>query len=564
MHPLPAPRVETSWSRTKAVRRYREVHSLMEEAVPTSRFTIYMLRDIVHPDDAIAPGKSPKIANLDPASNLEGSFYFSSRPATPPAWAAYVNPILTTPLATVFSSSASGLLILKSSDRYFAFTFGYGRGFLDPTKIEHQFGLKVALNRIDPSQIRSMDTKTFDDMVVTRSTQASKSTDLPTFGLDVSRDILRAVTGEPRDKKLAKRLSGSDALVITSELGPRDLPDLCTELLAAFNETTYKADFEWIDHLALVGDRVKIDALDRLVEHQLTMGDTSTSHMAMPEVIDWGDVDAFTIGGTRKEEYDDLDLDDYLERLGTAKADITISKLKDRPVSVRFSRSGDFDSRWTVYQCLITEQRFDSKLHVLIEGRWFAVSESLVSQVDDFANSLSTASTALIDSFAGEIEADYNGRLAQSSPRDLLLLDAKIKRPGGAASGIELCDVLASTGEFIHVKRKSRSSTLSHLFAQGTISATTFVGDGYFRDEIRKMIVTDTSGPETDVWLDLVPDSGAGVERTRYSASFVVIANSTKPGTDWLPFFSKLNLMQNGKQLINLGFGVSISRVGAK
>ncbi|TFD59582.1 DUF6119 family protein [Cryobacterium sp. Hh38] len=539
-------------------------HALIGDLVATSRLTIYLLRDVQEPDDAIGSGKSPSIAPLDPASNISGKFYFTSRPATAPAWATYVNPILSTPLSTVFSSSASGLLILKSGGRFFAFTFGYGRGFLDPTKIEHQFGLRVALNRIDASQIRSMDTKTFEDMVVTRSTQASKSTDLPTFGLDVSRDILRAVTGEPRNTKMAKRLSGSDALVISSDLPPKDLPSLCVELLAAFKESTYKTDFAWIDHLALISDKTTIDALDFLVEQQLVVGDTSNSHMAMPEVIDWADVDAFTIGGTRKEEYDDLDLDDYLVRLGSATADITISRLKGRHVSVRFSRSSDFDSRWTVYQCLITEQRLKSKLHVLIEGRWFAVSDSLVSQVDDFANGLPRSTTGLISSFVGEVEAEYNDRLAQSAPQDLLLLDAKIKRPGGAASGIELCDVLASTGEFIHVKRKSRSSTLSHLFAQGTISATTFLGDGFFRDEIRKMIVSDTNEPETTAWLELVPEANAKVERAKYSASFVVIANSTKSGTDWLPFFSKLNLMQNGKQLINLGFRVSISRVDAQ
>jgi uncharacterized protein (TIGR04141 family) len=50
----------------------------------------------------------------------------------------------------------------------FAITFGYGRGFLDLSRIEHRFGLRVALNRIDPSQIRSLDTKTFEDMVVTK------------------------------------------------------------------------------------------------------------------------------------------------------------------------------------------------------------------------------------------------------------------------------------------------------------------------------------------------------------------------------------------------------------
>lgn len=373
--------------------------------------TIYLLRNVTHPDESIAPDKHPKSQSLDPSSGVEGNFYFSSRPADPPAWVSFVQPILASPLQSVTTSSASGLLILKAADRFFALTFGYGKGFLNPAKIEHQFGLRVALNRIDPRHIRSLDTKTFEDMVVTKNTQSSKSSELPTFGIDVSRDMLRAVTGEPRDKNLAKRLSGSDALVLNLEILPADLPKFCEELLKAFGEDGYKADFEWIDHLALVTDADTISQLNALLEKQLIAGDTSTTHMAMPEAIAWEDVDAFRIGGTRKEEYEDLDLDDYLGRLGADRSQITIERLRARPVSVRFGRSSDFDSRWNVYQCLVTEQRLGSKLHVLIEGRWFIVSDTLVAKVDQFAAALPTSTTPLIDARTGEIEAKYNSRL---------------------------------------------------------------------------------------------------------------------------------------------------------
>ena len=130
-----------------------------------------------------------------------------------------------------------------------------------------------------------------------------------------------------------------------------------------------------------------------------------------------------------------------------------------------------------------------------------------------------------------------------------------------ASSGIELCDLLASDGAFVHVKRKSRSSTLSHLFAQGTVAATTFLQDGVFRDQIRG-VIERTAAPQTkSTWLDLVPDAVHQVDRSRYSVSYVVIANSTRRGNDWLPFFSKLNLMQHGRQLRNLGFTVHLDRV---
>lgn len=528
--------------------------------VSAHRLTIYLLREVQNFADAIAPDKSPKSVPVDASSGVNGVFYYTSRPAGEPPWVSFVR-LVTPALPALNTSSASGLLVLKSKGQHFAITFGFGRSLLNPSKIERNFGLRVALNRIDPRQLRSVDTKTFEDMVVTTSTQASKSTDLPTFAVDVSRDILRSVTGEPRDTTFSKRLTGSDAIVLSTNKPINELPALCDELFVAFGEDTYKADFEWIDHLAVVSNADTIEQLNNQLVTQLQAGDTSSTHMAMPEPLDWEEIDSFKITATRQIAYEDIDLDAYLDELGARRTELTIDRLKSRRVSVKFSRSNDYEARWTVYQCLVSEQRLNSMLHVLIEGRWFMVSDSLADEVDAFASSLPAASTALIPSRVGELEADYNRRLAQTDPENLLLLDARIKRPGGATSGIELCDVLTDTGELIHVKRKSRSSTLSHLFAQGSVSASTFIGDGEFRDQIRDVIAAELPEESRDKWLALVPPSGQSVERSRYRISYVVIAKSSKSGTDWLPFFSKLNLMQQGRQLRNLGLGVAISRV---
>lgn len=67
--------------------------------------------------------------------------------------------------------------------------------------------------------------------------------------------------------------------------------------------------------------------------------------------------------------------------------------------------------------------------------------------------------------------------------------------------------------------------------------------------------------PQRSLWLDLIPSHGQPADRSKYSVSYVVVANSQRSGTDWLPFFSKLNLMQSGQQLLKLGFSVSVSRV---
>ena len=405
-----------------------------------------------------------------------------------------------------------------------------------------------------------MDTKTFDDLVVTRTLQASKSTDLPTFGIDISKDILRAVTGEPRDTSLSKRLSGADALVLGTAKKASELEKVLGEALAAFAEETYKENFAWIDHLSLVTDSTLIDSLDQLVAQQLATGDTSGTHMAMPDPLSWEDIDAFKITSSRTI-FQELDLDDYLDSLGDGRSAITVKILKGRQVSVKFLRSGEYDGRWSLYNCLISEQRVSEQLYVLIEGRWLAVSETLAEEVDNFAISLPTSRATLGRSNKGETEPDYNKRIANDGAGAMLCLDAKIYAPGGANSGIELCDLLSADGEFFHIKRKSRSSTLSHMFAQGSVSARTFVGDAAYRDAVRAEIQRSVEPSDQEKWLNLIPPGNQAVDRSKYTVSYGVIANSKKTDTDWLPFFSKLNLMQHAKQVMSLGFDVSITRI---
>ncbi|MCV7041345.1 TIGR04141 family sporadically distributed protein, partial [Mycolicibacterium moriokaense] len=94
------------------------------------------------------------------------------------------------------------------------------------------------------------------------NTQASKSAELPTFGVDISRDILRAVTGEPRDQTFSKRIAPADSLVIGVKTTASELPAICDDLLTAFTADEYKTDFGWIDQLSLVRERTSAGSIN--------------------------------------------------------------------------------------------------------------------------------------------------------------------------------------------------------------------------------------------------------------------------------------------------------------
>ncbi len=103
--------------------------------------------------------------------------------------------------------------------------------------------------------------------------------------------------------------------------------------------------------------------------------------------------------------------------------------------------------------------------------------------------------------------------------------------------------------------------TESSLRARWGFRASAFVNDGEFRTQLRQLIKEEVAADFRDEWLLIVPGTGESVDRSRYRVTYVVLANSSCEGRDWLPFFSKLNLMQQGRQLATMGLSVTITRV---
>ncbi|QMW65332.1 TIGR04141 family sporadically distributed protein [Mumia sp. ZJ1417] len=506
-------------------------------------------------DSALAEDviKGLDVSALKEGSGLTGRFYSKKSFPRTPSWAKYVEPVVDGGVQGVQSASSSGLMLLKVDGNAFALTFGYGRTLLDQAKIERRFGLKVALNLIDERQIRSLDTKKFDEMVVSTNTQTSRTAELPTFGVDIIRDILRAVTGIAPAGSGYKSLSGADALVLGVDKAVEDLPHVLRDLYAHFKATKYQATFGWVDHLAEVKDPLLVSRLDGQLLDQLRLSDTTTTHMAMPENLDWEDIEHFVIVPTKRQRtFDELDLDDYLAEKACDAANITIERLKSRKVSVKFLSSADPVARWSIYHCLVSEQRIDEKFFALVEGRWFEVAGTLVKQVDAAVQAIPSATVSLPPGWPGETEGAYNKRAAAECA-DLALLDTKLVAPDGAHTKIEFCDLLSKDGSLVHVKRKSRSSTLSHLFAQGHVSAEAMV-DGVLRDQVRAAITKAVGDGKDAPWLDIVPPGTADIERDKLNVTYAVIANSKAAGTEWLPFFSRLTLMQTARDLNRMGF----------
>ncbi len=526
----------------------------------THKLTVLLIKDSVKSFNAALrdPNALTRIA-IKKGATVEGEFWHANLQFRTPSWQRFVQPVLGSKLGALNTASVAAVLFVTTRNRIFAFTFGYGRNLLKPDSYELGFGLRVALNRIDHRQIRSLDHRAYEDLVLSTRKQTSRSSELGSFGLDVSRDLLRAVTGVPSDPSFGKRLTGTDSLTLNVPISAEELTWKCEELLDAYQEDAYKKHFGWIDHLSQVRDKKVIQGLNDDLLRALRSGSTGKLHLAAPEPLEWETVEAFRIGGTRHTEYDDLDIDDYLVALGDKKGDLTLDILKSSRIAVRYTGNDSFQYEWSLYDCVVWETTQEGRLYALVEGKWLEIEQSFAVRVRDFVKKIPSPTKKLPHAVFGEREEEYNRRVAEADSSRLICLDRELVKPEDAASPIELCDLLSIEKQFIHVKKKSRSATLSHLFAQGTVAARAFLGDGSVRKRVHEIL--EKKGKKTDEWLSVIPGETTRPIASEYEVVYAVII---KPNGEWpssLPFFSQLNLMQHAKLLHELGYRVLLDQI---
>jgi uncharacterized protein (TIGR04141 family) len=230
---------------------------------------------------------------------------------------------------------------------------------------------------------------------------------------------------------------------------------------------------------------------------------------------------------------------------------ITLDDLKrDRVQAIGATQEAPIRT-WSVYKCVVFETKQDDALFVLTGGEWFKVSASFFDEITEFAEQLPELGLHLPDATAGMKEDDYNESAAEATGS--LCLDRQfIIR--SVPDRVELCDLLTSERQLIHVKKRGASSTLSHLFAQGVHSAEWLIQDPAFRDEAREVIdKLDAS------YAALIPDGP--IDPTEWEIAFVVITRSTRDSPLTLPFFSLVTLRMAARRLQALRFKVSKATV---
>ncbi len=510
-------------------------------------FTAYLLRDVVQtPEDAIEGlPQSHEIA--DGATRL-GTLFVQPRPPQSPKWTTFFHGYVSLDdLGMVQSTGA--LYVVQAAGRFFALAFGQGRYLLKPGIAEERFGLLVVLNSARATELRSVDKRSFDIVDQNSRVQTSQNSAPAEFGIDIEKDLIRAVTASPADATLGRRLTGADALTVATDVTLKALPELLAKYLALFESTDYKQNFDWVDNIKQISASSPVRAdLDELLLSKIRIARTNDGSaegcwMAIPDIIDWNRVCRFRFVGKSAPTHNDIHLPGLVDSIKDfAYDDVSVDLLKKRMVQA-VDDSGDIVEKWQAYRCIHCEVDLNGGSYVLSGGNWFDVKRDFVKEVNDYFDSIPRYDGAFID-YKHDDEAAYNVAYCASDPIRLTLMDRENISVGGIYDKIEFCDVYTTDHHLIHVKRYGGSSLLGHLFNQGLVSGVLLREDKDFVAKVNAVL------PPTHKLTDpaTVPRDVAG-----YKIVFAIISESKAVLT--IPFFARVALRHAHRQLVNLNYG---------
>lgn len=498
-----------------------------------------------------------------------------------PLWAPLLQSGFGTDLGLPRSAAPGALLVIdigKAKPDLFAFAFGpTGRHLLRQDAFIRGYGLRTALNVLYPknlsgddadlARIRSMDSKHRSSTILRARVQASEASTFETFDLNRLRDVVQAAVGTPPEAAWGPRIGGGDALNLAQSLTFDEFGSLCRRIESASKRKDYRERFAWVDDMQPVTDAFTINMLEREILSRIVDGKTEELSLAPPEIVDWEHVAGFRYPFDRRRPrgpdgavtHPDLRVDTLVRGLEHAgELDQVGSDFVRRRSIEAVNANGDPVHRWPIWRTLVAEVNLAGRVYVLDEGEFFLVNRDYLAELNAFVDAIPDSTLPLPTSRVSTHEDVYNKDAAATSS-GYLLMDRKTVRVSTATTPIELCDILTADRRLVHVKRHLGSSDLSHLFAQGAVSADLLQGSPEFRRRAQERVDAEAGGRDGFHLFD-----ESALTTRDFEIVYAVIERwGTRRPVDALPFFSKVNLRLAIDNLASRGFRYSLQRIEA-
>ena len=511
-------------------------------------FSIYLLKADFDASNAL---KEDHSLNIDVDAELlpEGATLFVRGQRTQsPWWEKYFGIS-----SNIVPAVKGALVFMPIKEHCFVLSFGHVSHNLKDESYEHDFGLRVTLNCVDPEKLKSTDT--LDPGAARRQrTQIPTYSDLTYFDFDQDSTILKSLSGKVKSEyeKWFKRATGSSSLHISSAIPPDDIPELCEKLLSLYKEESYKDTFPGIRNIEPVRDPAVIEKLNEKLLDSFRARNEDL-YLTIPDIFDPHDNLRVKFSGIgRSQIHDEVFIRPYYEYLISHDRelnDIGFEDLKKHNL-VLTDEDGFSRKKYSIFKSLV----FDTTLgggtvsYHLVEGSWYKVETSYVENLASYLDPL--CEDISLPEYLGNGEGQYNENVA-ANDNSYICLDKSNISPTGQTQ-IEPCDLYCvKNGHaiFHHVKISTLSAQLSHLFNQGVNAVQLLKSEHQAVDKLKSLIQDRTSGGGSTLARLLRP-----IGDQKFRVVFAIVTHKDKPQKSWkLPLFSRISLMRNMKALHLMG-----------
>src|SRR6266511_1510844 len=555
--------------------------------------TIYALRERVdgeslrRPDQVVDPDRLAQSTltqfEVPDRFGFSGRLYLELARPEPPPWIWFLRGGVEA-LPWQERHNPGALLVIRSaaSNRWFALPFGRtGRFLLRRNAYERGYGLRVALNilcegdrqtppdAVEEALLRYVSARRFDVEVLHTQRQVNRLAPFNAFGMDVQRDLLNGVVGGPARPRWGPRIHGADFVKLSRSCDFAEVGVLCDELHLMRQRLDYRSQFPWVDDVYVETDPNVIQLLERALVQQLK-NDAEGLQLTEPEFVDWSLVDSYRFNIDPPEQRrGSLLLADYLDRVEELglRSTLDIALLRRHEVQA-IGVDGELIERWSVLDCvdgeLATGRGDDGRIHYIASGEFFTAAREFLVGLDKDLSRIERSAIRLPAAEPRQDEGDYN--MSVAGQLGYLLLDKRLVSMRDAGR-VEICDLLTAEGALIHVKRLKgsfSSSVLSHLFAQGAVSADLLVKSPDFREQaVQRVQAAERAAHQSgDGEPDRFSQQFTGAFRAAdHEVVYAIIGPWEGRPLTALPFFSKVNLRRHHENLVSMHFNVSYAAV---
>ena len=494
----------------------------------------------------------------DAERNFEFKVFIQRNRSKEPKWITFLEGDLQIPNRDEIKNTVNSFVILvkvlKSGTPYFfAITGGFGFTAINKNNLESNFGLKVALNTIDTKELKAFDVRNIDLKTRQKRVLFNKGSEIGEFELDFEQDLINLVSGKSRDQDFGTSVRGStSSLSLNSDITFSRLGEKCIQILDLYLSENYKENFGFIDNVKIIRDPEIIRGLNQNLFEALRDRQSENLSLAYPDMIEYEKCSSYQIKrGQKKLDTTEISLEDLYTLI-----DLNIGF--DSPNDIEKIKIVGYDdanspvtTAVSLNHFLIYQTEYEQSTYIFSLNNWYRIDNDYFSRIDSEIMEVPLVDDVnfLTSIELNELEGNYNDR--QNSDY-FLCLDKRNFQVVNTRSKIEICDLLSRDKHFVCVKKGTRSATLSHLFAQGSVSMILLKDSSEYRQHVVRQATQK------------FPEENYSEENFPYNDCTLVYAISSAKPTDiriTLPFFSKVNLLHHVNLIRRLGIKVALFKI---